>query len=100
MCTSIQDRSGNCQPGTTIDTGVCHPVEYDYYQYSHSGIQVRKSILILPSACVYRAPECQIQSCKKDQHIASLLCKNHNCAFNQSECVFHNRKEKLQLTKP
>ncbi|XP_066920100.1 protein argonaute-2-like [Clytia hemisphaerica] len=33
------DRSGNCLPGTTIDSGVCHPTEYDYYQYSHAGIQ-------------------------------------------------------------
>ena len=33
------DRSGNCPPGTTIDTAVCHPTEFDYYQYSHAGIQ-------------------------------------------------------------
>lgn len=33
------DRSGNCPPGTTIDTTVCHPTEFDYYQYSHAGIQ-------------------------------------------------------------
>jgi len=33
------DRSGNCPAGTTIDTGVCHPTEFDYYQYSHAGIQ-------------------------------------------------------------
>lgn len=33
------DRSGNCPPGTTIDTAICHPSEFDYYQYSHAGIQ-------------------------------------------------------------
>ena len=36
----LQDRSGNCQPGTTIDEKVCHPTQFDYYQYGHAGIQV------------------------------------------------------------
>lgn len=35
-----QDRSGNCLPGTTIDQDVCHPTEFDYYQFGHSGIKV------------------------------------------------------------
>lgn len=34
-----EDKSGNVSAGTTIDTVVCHPTEFDYYQYSHSGIQ-------------------------------------------------------------
>jgi eukaryotic translation initiation factor 2C len=33
------DRSGNCVPGTVIDTAITHPVEYNFYMQSHSGIQ-------------------------------------------------------------
>ncbi|KIM43534.1 hypothetical protein M413DRAFT_25887 [Hebeloma cylindrosporum] len=32
------DRSGNCQAGTTIDKGLGHPTDFDYYQMSHGGI--------------------------------------------------------------
>jgi len=34
-----QDRSGNIQPGTVVDTGVCTPHGYDFYLCSHAGIQ-------------------------------------------------------------
>jgi eukaryotic translation initiation factor 2C len=33
------DRSGNCVPGTTIDRGITHPIEFNFYLQSHSGIQ-------------------------------------------------------------
>lgn len=33
------DRSGNVKAGTVIDTGCCHPTEFDFYLMSHSGIQ-------------------------------------------------------------
>ncbi|KAI9489904.1 Piwi domain-containing protein [Zychaea mexicana] len=33
------DRSGNCQPGTVIDTKIVHPFEFDFYLQSHQGIQ-------------------------------------------------------------
>jgi len=32
------DRSGNCQAGTTIDEGLGHPTEFDYYQLTHGGL--------------------------------------------------------------
>ncbi|KAF8197479.1 argonaute-like protein [Pholiota molesta] len=32
------DRSGNCQAGTTIDAGLGHPTEFDYYQLTHGGL--------------------------------------------------------------
>ncbi|PPQ95875.1 hypothetical protein CVT26_015567 [Gymnopilus dilepis] len=32
------DRSGNCQAGTTIDEGIGHPTEFDYYQLTHGGL--------------------------------------------------------------
>ncbi|KAK8601699.1 hypothetical protein V6N13_058617 [Hibiscus sabdariffa] len=33
------DRSGNVKPGTVVDTGICHPTEFDFYLNSHAGIQ-------------------------------------------------------------
>ncbi|CAE6016796.1 unnamed protein product [Arabidopsis arenosa] len=33
------DRSGNIQPGTVVDTTICHPNEFDFYLNSHAGIQ-------------------------------------------------------------
>lgn len=32
------DRSGNAPAGTTIDEGLGHPVENDYYQLTHGGL--------------------------------------------------------------
>lgn len=32
------DRSGNCQAGTTVDEGLGHPTEFDYYQLTHGGL--------------------------------------------------------------
>ncbi|KAI9595773.1 Piwi domain-containing protein [Syncephalis fuscata] len=33
------DRSGNCVPGTVVDSDVTHPYEFDFFLVSHSGIQ-------------------------------------------------------------
>lgn len=32
------DRSGNCLPGTVVDTGITHPFEFDFYLQSHAGL--------------------------------------------------------------
>ena len=32
------DRSGNCPPGTVVDTTVVSPIEFDYYLYGHAGL--------------------------------------------------------------
>ncbi|GJJ69239.1 eukaryotic translation initiation factor 2C [Entomortierella parvispora] len=32
------DRSGNCLPGTVVDTGITHPFEFDFYLQSHGGL--------------------------------------------------------------
>lgn len=37
-----QDKSGNCFPGTVVETGICHPMEWDFYLMSHGGLQVTK----------------------------------------------------------
>jgi len=34
------NRKGNIPPGTTVDTHVVHPTDYDFYLCSHEGIQV------------------------------------------------------------
>lgn len=33
------DRSGNVPAGTVVDTGICHPTQFDFYLCSHAGIQ-------------------------------------------------------------
>ncbi|XP_048424948.1 protein argonaute 5 isoform X2 [Pyrus x bretschneideri] len=33
------NQSGNIQPGTVIDTQICHSTEFDFYLNSHAGIQ-------------------------------------------------------------
>lgn len=33
------DRTGNCMPGTVIDTNSVHPFEFDFYLQSHAGLQ-------------------------------------------------------------
>lgn len=32
-------KSGNIPAGTTVDVGICHPTEFDFYLCSHAGIQ-------------------------------------------------------------
>jgi len=34
-----KDRSGNCMPGTVIDTDIVHPTQFNFILQSHSGIQ-------------------------------------------------------------
>lgn len=36
---SQKDRSGNCMPGTVVDTQITHPSEFNFFLQSHSGIQ-------------------------------------------------------------
>ena len=33
------DRSGNVPAGTVVDSGVCHPTQFDFFLCSHAGIQ-------------------------------------------------------------
>ena len=33
-------KSGNIPAGTTVDVGITHPTEFDFYLCSHAGIQV------------------------------------------------------------
>lgn len=40
-------KSGNIPAGTTVDVGITHPTEFDFYLCSHQGIQVSKALSIL-----------------------------------------------------
>ncbi|CAO0794814.1 unnamed protein product [Mucor circinelloides] len=33
------DRTGNCKPGTVVDTDIVHPFEFDFFLQSHAGLQ-------------------------------------------------------------
>ncbi|RIA95249.1 Piwi domain-containing protein [Glomus cerebriforme] len=33
------DRTGNCQPGTVVESTITHPFEFDFYLQSHPGLQ-------------------------------------------------------------
>lgn len=33
------DRTGNCMPGTVVDTDIIHPFEFDFFLQSHAGLQ-------------------------------------------------------------
>jgi eukaryotic translation initiation factor 2C len=37
--TGAMDRSGNCMPGTVVDTCITHPTEFNFVLQSHAGIQ-------------------------------------------------------------
>lgn len=39
FCRDDQDKSGNVFPGTVVETGICHPLEWDFYLMSHGGLQ-------------------------------------------------------------
>jgi eukaryotic translation initiation factor 2C len=43
FCSDRKDmvgKSGNIPAGTTVDVGITHPTEFDFYLCSHQGIQV------------------------------------------------------------
>lgn len=40
-------KSGNIPAGTTVDVGITHPTEFDFYLCSHQGIQVTNISLLL-----------------------------------------------------
>lgn len=53
-------RSGNIPAGTTVDQGITHPTEFDFYLCSHAGIQVFVCLLcqIKYKLCKQQFPGC------------------------------------------
>ena len=50
FCENDRDASGksrNVPPGTTVDSGITHPYEFDFYLCSHYGIQVDWLIIVV-----------------------------------------------------
>ncbi len=57
------DRSGNCPPGTVVDTTVVSPVEFDYYLYGHAGLlgtskPAHYNVLLDENGFTYVVPWC------------------------------------------
>lgn len=46
-------KSGNIPAGTTVDTSITHPFEFDFYLCSHAGIQVATGNRDEPSCSVF-----------------------------------------------
>ncbi len=42
-------KANNIPPGTTVDVGITHPTEFDFYLCSHAGIQVEIVVAKLSS---------------------------------------------------
>ena len=56
FCENPRDASGranNVPPGTTVDSGITHPYEFDFYLCSHFGIQVLYVYCLLCLLCHY-----------------------------------------------
>jgi len=56
------DRSGNCPAGTTIDAGLGHPTEFDYYQLTHGGLigtsrPAHYSVTLIPPLSQFNHPD-------------------------------------------
>ena len=57
FCADRQDqvgKAGNVPPGTTVDKGIVHPYEFDFYLCSHFGIQVIYTLFV----CFLYKPVC------------------------------------------
>ena len=47
FCANKEDQVGkscNIPAGTTVDVGITHPMEFDFYLCSHAGIQVNHTL--------------------------------------------------------
>ena len=55
FCENSRDETGkarNVPPGTTVDSGITHPYEFDFYLCSHFGIQVPVHYLTVLFYCI------------------------------------------------
>uniref|UniRef100_A0A803QMP0 Piwi domain-containing protein n=1 Tax=Cannabis sativa TaxID=3483 RepID=A0A803QMP0_CANSA len=78
------DRSGNIQPGTVVDTQICHPTEFDFYLNSHAGIQgtSRPSHYhVLYDENKFTADACKYARCTKAVSIVPPAYYAHLAAF-------------------
>ena len=54
LITLIQHGRGrNVPPGTTVDSSITHPREFDFFLCSHAGIQVMIVCLLATSSSIY-----------------------------------------------
>jgi len=67
LCTVLLQigKSGNIPAGTTVDNGITHPTEFDFYLCSHAGIQVSAEL------------DCfKMMVFKNVDRLISVICKN------------------------
>lgn len=69
-------KSGNIPAGTTVDVGITHPTEFDFYLCSHQGIQV---IILykLINICINIIVKFFYQGTSRPSHYHVLWDDNH-----------------------
>lgn len=72
-------RSGNIPAGTTVDTDITHPYEFDFYLCSHAGIQVR------PTSCPLYSAYCISASSQKAMHCFKRKRNSHPFLDNYTD---------------
>ena len=87
FCEDNRDASGrgqNVPPGTTVDSGITHPYEFDFYLCSHSaGIQVA-SVLIRLQTCVRLRVKLVLASPSVRLSVCLVDCQSVNHLFPSS----------------
>lgn len=76
-------KSGNIPAGTTVDVGITHPTEFDFYLCSHQGIQVsgdgngRKEYAVIKCVCGFVFLCWFFQGTSRPSHYHVLWDDNH-----------------------
>ncbi len=72
-------RSGNIPAGTTVDTDITHPYEFDFYLCSHAGIQVQTN--------TFSWPEMSLPPAFEAARWSGVVCKMPPCSLDKWFCT-------------
>jgi len=80
-------RSGNIPAGTTVDVGITHPTEFDFYLCSHQGIQVIicNSSIFLNRLCFIIKNKC-LQGTSRPSHY-HVLWDDNDFEADELQCL-------------